>query len=61
MEKITIREAWVDNLKGIDVEILMGKLNFSEIYAKQRLKGGKHHANPSPLITRVARALPCSH
>ena len=60
MEKITIREGWVDNLNDIDLEILMGELNFPKIYAKERVKGEGHHASPSALITRVARALSCS-
>ena len=61
MEKITIREAWVDNLKDIDVEILMCELIFHKIYAKERIKGEGHHASPSALITRVANALSCSY
>jgi hypothetical protein len=38
MEKITIREGWVDNLNDIGLEILMGELNFPKIYAKERVK-----------------------
>jgi hypothetical protein len=60
MEKITIREGWVDNLNDIDMEILMGELNFPKIYAKERVKGEGHHASPSALITRVEHALSCS-
>jgi hypothetical protein len=60
MEKITIREGWVDNLNDIDLEILMGELKFPKIYAKQRVKGEEHHASPSTFITGVARALSCS-
>ena len=60
MEKITIREGWVDNLNDIDLEILMGELNFPKIYAKERVKGEGHHASPSTLSTRVAHTLPCS-
>ena len=60
MEKITIREGWVDNLNDIDLEILMGELNFPKIYAKERVKGEEHHASLSTFITRVARALSCS-
>ena len=47
MKKITIREGWVDNLNDIDLEILMGELNFPKIYAKERVKGEGHHASPS--------------
>ncbi len=61
MQKITIREGWVDNLNDIDLEILMGELNFPKIYAKERVKGGEHHASPSALITRVEHALSCSY
>ena len=60
MEKITIREGWVDNLNDIDLEILMAELNFPKIYAKERVKGEEHHASPSTLITRLEHALPCS-
>ena len=61
MEKITIREGWVDNLNDIDLEILMGELHFPKIYAKERVKGERHHASPSALITRVEHALSCSY
>ena len=60
MEKITIREGWVDNLNDIDLEILMGELKFPKIYAKERVKEGGHHASPSPIIKRLVRALSCS-
>ena len=60
MEKITIREAWVDNLNDTDLKILIGELNFPKIYAKQRVKGEGHHASPSALITRLEHALSCS-
>lgn len=60
MEKITIREASVDDLKGIDVEIPVSGLKFPKIYAKQRVIGEEHHASPSTLITRVEHALSCS-
>jgi hypothetical protein len=58
--KITTREASVDDLKGIDVEIPVSELKFPKIYVKQRVKGEEHHASPSTFITRVARALSCS-
>ncbi len=61
MNKIAIRFGRVDNLKGIDVEIVRWELNFCKIYAKERAKGEGHHASPSPIITRVARALSCSY
>ena len=61
MEKIAIREGWVDNLNGVDLEILVGELNFPKIYAKERVKGEGHHASPSALITRVEHALSCSY
>ncbi len=60
MEKITIREASVDDLKGIDVEIPVSELKFPKIYAKQRVKGEEHHASPSTFITRVEYTLSCS-
>ncbi len=61
MNKIAIRFGWVDNLKGIDAEIVRWELNFRKIYAKERVKGGGHYASPSPFIRRVARALSCSY
>ena len=61
MGKVTIREASVDDLKGIDVEIPVSELKFPKIYAKQRVKGEEHHASPSALITRVEHALSCSY
>ena len=61
MKKITIREGWGDNLNDIDMEILKCELNFLKNYAKERVKGGGHHASPSALITRVEHALSCSY
>jgi len=61
MGKITIWETWVDNLKAIDVEILMCELNFPKIYAKERVKGGGYHARRSTRIRKVASALSRSY
>ena len=57
MEKIAIRETWVNDLKGIDVEISIWELNFAKIYAKEKVKGGGDHGRPPTRITRVASAL----
>ena len=46
MEKITIREGWVDNLNDIGLEILMGELNFPKIYAKERVKRRRTSCKP---------------
>jgi hypothetical protein len=55
--RTSIEEAWVDDLKGIDVEISIWELNFAKIYAKEKVKGGGDYGRPPTRITRVASAL----